>query len=1364
LANEDCVTEADLRAFLFGDLPEPVAGLIARHLERCVDCEAVAQRLDPLIDPFLHSMRRALHDHPGPETDVRPASRTMPDSPAIHGPSARYQLHGEIARGGMGAILKGRDTDLGRDIAVKVLLAPHHGKPELLRRFVEEAQIGGQLQHPGIVPVYELGRFPDQRPYFTMKLVKGQTLAKLLRERADPAQDRPRFLKVFEQVCQTLAYAHARGVIHRDLHPANIMVGAFGEVQVMDWGLAKVLADRGLADEQMAQERRAEVNIVQTLRSSETPAEIGSQTHVGSVLGTPAYMAPEQALGEVGRLDERCDVFGLGAILCEILTGKPPYVGEGVPQVHHKATRADLAEAFTRLEACGADAELVQLARSCLAAEPVDRPRDAGALAAALTAYLESVETRLRQAEVERAAAQAKAVEERRRRRVSAALAAAVLGLVLLGGGGWLWRARQRGETARVVNEALQEATVLQRQAKWEQAQAAAKRAEGLLASGGGGEDLHRRVQEVRFDLDMVRRLEDIRTERARRKEPPTDFAQVDRDFMAAFKDYGIDLEALGADEAATRIRERAIAVELATTLDDWARMRRKDLKWPAERWRPLGEVAQLADPDPWRHNLREALAREDRQALRELASKADLKELPPATAYLLGLSLAEGSEADATAAVDLLTRAHWRHPEDFWLSDFLANHFRPPAIPFNEAALALRGQSPHLLLNLGNSYTGSKNYAAAISIFEALLDLEPPVRYAAPAWLGLGNAWAGKGDLDKALASYRTALRLADEPTLKASAHYNMGKVYLAKNALDDAIAAHRESIRLRPESPEASNNLGVALQEKGAIDQAIAAYRKAIDLDPKHAAAYDNLGRALLTKNVPGEAVVALTEAARLLPDNARTFHNLAAALGLIKRFDEALAAERQAIRLQPDYSDAYFNLGIILRDKGDHDGAVAAFRETIRLKPGYAAAFDALSVELQGKRLYREALAAAKDAIRLAPTVASYHLTLGNGLASAGDLDAAITAYKDAVRLKPEYDAAWNNLGQVLAQQGLLDEAISAHRQAVRFGPKVAPFHSNLASALLRQGHFDDAIAAARTALHLDQRLATAHDNLGVALVNRDDFDAGLTSLGEAVRLEPNNAEFRLHLGLALAEKGELEAAVGALQETIRLAPFFAFARCQLGLLLQRQGEFTRALAALQLGHELGSRGPKWPYASARWIRDAERKIELNAQLPAFLKGEMKPGSAEDRIECAEVCKCKKLYLAASRLSVEALNAKRELAEDRKASHRFNAACSAALAACGQGDAAKLDEKERASWRQQALTWLRADLVLWAKHIESGKPEDRSATRQALRQWQRSPDLAGIRNAAALVRLPKMEREACQQLWAEVRNLLTRAGSKK
>ena len=188
------------------------------------------------------------------EDPIRPCGLGSSEMPAAPVDAGHLELLGEIARGGMGAVLKGRDPDLGRDLAVKVLLEAHKDKPDLIRRFMEEAQIAGQLQHPGVVPVYELGAFADHRPYFSMKLVKGRHAGQLCSMRHDwpRATTCPGSSRSSSRSAGRWPMPTAAGVIHRDLKPSNIMVGGFGEVQVMDWGLAKVLASGGVADESRA--------------------------------------------------------------------------------------------------------------------------------------------------------------------------------------------------------------------------------------------------------------------------------------------------------------------------------------------------------------------------------------------------------------------------------------------------------------------------------------------------------------------------------------------------------------------------------------------------------------------------------------------------------------------------------------------------------------------------------------------------------------------------------------------------------------------------------------------------------------------------------------------------------------------------------------------------------------------------------------------------------------------------------------------------------------------------------------------------------------------------------------------------------
>src|SRR5262249_35072684 len=250
-------------------------------------------------------------DHPATPSDRTPAPNPSTAAPveavaeAAGGVAAPagYELLDEIGHGGMGVVYRARDAGLGRDGAVKVLAEKYAPDSGSARRFLAEARITGQLQHPGIPAVHQVGTLPGGRPFLAMKLIKGQTLDAQLHER--PAADRGRLVAVFEQVCQAVAYAHAHRVIHRDLKPAHVMVGAFGEVQVMDWGLAKVL----LASRQR---ERPEEDYETVGTEIDSAREAGSETKAGSMMGTPAFMPPEQAGGEVNRIDERADVFGLG--------------------------------------------------------------------------------------------------------------------------------------------------------------------------------------------------------------------------------------------------------------------------------------------------------------------------------------------------------------------------------------------------------------------------------------------------------------------------------------------------------------------------------------------------------------------------------------------------------------------------------------------------------------------------------------------------------------------------------------------------------------------------------------------------------------------------------------------------------------------------------------------------------------------------------------------------------------------------------------------------------------------------------------------------------------------------------------------
>jgi tetratricopeptide (TPR) repeat protein len=331
-----------------------------------------------------------------------------------------------------------------------------------------------------------------------------------------------------------------------------------------------------------------------------------------------------------------------------------------------------------------------------------------------------------------------------------------------------------------------------------------------------------------------------------------------------------------------------------------------------------------------------------------------------------------------------------------------------------------------------------------------------------------------------------------------------------------------------------------------------------------------------------------------------------------------------------------------------------------------------------------------------------------------------------YTAALAVRPGSAVTYYNLGIALKAQRDLKGAVAAYQQAIRLNPKDAPAYYNLGIALKAQQDLKGAVAAYQQAIQLNPKLAPAYNNLGTALKAQRDLKGAVAAYQKAIQLNPKDAEAYYNLGLAR----------------------------------KAQGRFSDARAAVRKAHELFTqqKNPSDAADAARMARQLEKWAALEAKLPALFRGEFKPKDNGERLALLEVCQAKRLHAAAARLAAEAFTADSKIADDLKTLYRYNAACSAALAAAGQGeDAATLDAKERARLRKQALDWLRADLALRGKQLKSGKAEERKTAQQKLHHWKKDTDLAGVRDRQALAKLPAEEGKAWQKLWQEVDALL-------
>jgi tetratricopeptide (TPR) repeat protein len=472
--------------------------------------------------------------------------------------------------------------------------------------------------------------------------------------------------------------------------------------------------------------------------------------------------------------------------------------------------------------------------------------------------------------------------------------------------------------------------------------------------------------------------------------------------------------------------------------------------------------------------------------------------------------------------------------------------------------------------------------------------------------------------------------------------------------------------------------------------------------------------LANALERAGAVPEAIAVLRQGQKRYPADFWINHQLASCLVQLRpaRLDEAVRFYTAALALRPNNPAVYVNLGVALHRQGKLDEAVASFRKAIALQPDFAQAYTNLGAALRDLGRPREAEAALRQAIRLQPANPTNYLHLGDLLFQLGKTADAAAMFRRAIELDPTMAAAYLRLGDLLRATGRPAEALAVYRKAIELDPKLEGAFTRLARVLVDIGRLDEAIAAYRKALEIDSPARS----------------------GEAL----------LGLGSALALQGKHAEAVAMFRQAIRLRPDWAEAHCNLGLVLQRMGKFAEAALALKRGHELGSKQPRWPYPSARWLKDAEALARLDAELPDVLSGKATVPAAE-LAELAHLClRYKHLPATAAHLYERAFQKDAQLDQDRRAGHRYNAACAAALAGTGQGgDAGKHDDKERHRLRVKALAWLRADLA----------GLDRASASKVLRHWQQDPDLARLRDTAALAQLVEDEQQAWKKLWADV-----------
>jgi serine/threonine protein kinase/tetratricopeptide (TPR) repeat protein len=853
----------------------------------CSEDAEMRRRVEQLLR--ARAMSGSFLECPPPPLAATAEYRPLREGPgAVIGP---YKLLEQIGEGGFGVVFMAeQQRPVSRKVALKIL-KPGMDSRQVVARFEAERQALALMDHPNIARIFDAGQADSGLPYFVMELVKGVAITDFC-DRGNLAV--PERLRLFIAACQAVQHAHQKGIIHRDIKPSNVLVTLHDGtpvVKVIDFGIAKAIGQR-LTDKTLV-------------------------TGFAQMIGTPLYMSPEQAALSGLDVDTRSDVYALGVLLYELLTGTPPFDeerlrGAGFDEVRRIIREEEPPRPSARISTLGQAATLVSASRRSdparlgqlcrgeldwivMKALEKDRNRRYETVSDLAADVHRHLRHELVQACPPSALYRLRTLARKHRARLG--VAAALLLSLLVAGGGAAWAMRDRAARAAAaeaeVRRALDEAATLLSHGKWPEALAAARRAEGLLA-GGGDARLRNRVDEMKKDVEMVLRLERLRfPDASGPAEGAYDEAAADARIAQAFREYGIDVEALDPVEAGRRVRSRPIRLELAMALDHWVKVRtpipEATRKATGKIRKRLREAARAADPDAWRNQLRDALIDRRPEVLVRLAAKAKIDRLPLQSLSLMGWALeTAGASEQATA---ILRQAQRKYPDDFWINFQLAwcldhrRHAGPAqkeeAIRFYTVARALRPRNVPAHLFLGRALGGRGHFEEAAAVYRTAAELDPDE---AGHHYCLALAQLATGDeagYRKTCAALLDRFAQAEKPE---AANWAAWTSVLRQDALSDpegAVALAEAALRGEPSSVKYANTLGAALYRAGRLDEAVrrlneaqAGLQKAAQKPPPYSPAYTSFFLAMAHHRMgrPGEARRWLERGTRRMEEEVR------------------------------------------------------------------------------------------------------------------------------------------------------------------------------------------------------------------------------------------------------------------------------------------------------------------------------------------------------------------------------------------------------------------------------------------------------------------------------------------------------------